>query len=45
MDIFESDDNSTPLTQEEKEGLKLSWITLRSELNQAEAQNIAESQI
>ena len=28
MDIFEADDNSTPLTAEEKDGLKLKWITL-----------------
>ena len=26
MDIFEADDNSTPLTAEEKDGLKLKWI-------------------
>lgn len=45
MDIFEADDNSTPLTAEEKEGLKLKWITLRSELNEAEARNIAQAQI
>lgn len=32
MGIFEADDNSTPLTAEEKNGLKLKWITLRSEL-------------
>ena len=44
MDIFEADDNSTPLTPEEKDGLKLKWITLRSELNEAEARNIAEAQ-
>lgn len=45
MDIFEADDNSTPLTTEEKDGLKLKWITLRSELNEAEARNIAQAQI
>lgn len=45
MDIFEADDNSTPLTAEEKDGLKLTWITLRSELNEAEARNIAQAQI
>ncbi len=45
MDIFETDDNSTPLTAEEKDGLKLKWITLRSELNEAEARNIAQAQI
>lgn len=45
MDIFEADDNSTPLTAEEKNGLKLKWITLRSELNEAEARNIAQAQL
>ena len=45
MDIFEADDNSTPLTPEEKDGLKLKWITLRSELNEAEARNIAQAQV
>ena len=45
MDIFEADDNSTPLTQDEKEGLKLKWITLRSELNEVEARNIAQAKV
>ena len=45
MDIFETDDNSTPLTADEKDGLKLKWITLRSELNEVEARNIAQAQI
>ena len=45
MDIFAADDNSTPLTTEEKNGLKLKWITLRSELNEAEAKNIAQAQL
>ena len=45
MDIFEADDNSTPLTAEEKNDLKLKWITLRSELNEAEARNIAQAQL
>ena len=45
MDIFEADDNSTPLTAEEKDGLKLKWITLRSELNEAEARNIEQAQV
>ena len=45
MDIFEADDNSTPLTAEEKNGLKLKWITLRSELNEAEARNIVQAQL
>ena len=45
MDIFEADDNSTPLTRSEKEGLKLNWITLRSELNKVEADNISLAKI
>lgn len=45
MDIFEADDNSTPLTAEEKDGLKLKWITLRSELNDSEARNIVQAQL
>nr|WP_318741428.1 hypothetical protein [uncultured Treponema sp.] len=45
MDIFEADDNSTPLTSDEKDGLKLKWIILRSELNEVEARNIAQAQI
>ncbi len=44
-DIFTADDNSTPLTPDEKEGLKLTWITLRSELNEAETRNILEAQM
>ena len=45
VDIFTEDDSSTPLSAEEKAGLKLKWITLRSELNEAEARNIAQAQI
>ena len=43
-DIFASDDNSTPLTPEEKEGLKLKWISLRGELNEAETRNIFDAE-
>ena len=32
------DDGSTPLTDEEREGFKLSYITTRGELNAAEQQ-------
>lgn len=44
-DIFVADDNSTPLTEEEKQGLKAKWITTRAELNEMEAQNIAKAEI
>lgn len=43
-DIFTSDDNSTPLTPEEREGLKPRWITLRSELNELETRNISDAE-
>lgn len=44
MDIFTQDDNSTPLSADEKAGLKLKWITLRSELNEVETRNILDAQ-
>lgn len=41
--IFDGDDDAnTPLTAEEREGLIPSYITLRSELNEAEQINIAQ---
>ena len=45
IDIFETDDNSTPLTEEEKHGLKAMWITTRAELNEMETKGIAEAEI
>lgn len=45
MDIFETDDNSTPLTEEEKQQLKAKWITTRAELNELETKGIAEAEI
>lgn len=42
--IFEADDNSTPLNEEEQQGLIPSWITTRSELNNAEASGIFEAE-
>ena len=45
IDPLEEQDNaSTPLTQEEREDLALSYITLRSELNDAEQANILEAE-
>jgi len=38
------DDANTPLTEEEKEGLIPSYITLRSELNEAEQANILDAE-
>ena len=42
--LVEEDDASTPLTEEEKEELIPSYITLRSELNEAEQRNILEAE-
>lgn len=38
------DDGSTPLTDEEREGFKLSYITTRGELNAAEQANILQAE-
>lgn len=42
--LEEQDDASTPLTEEEQEGLIPSYITLRRELNEAEQANILEAE-
>ncbi len=42
--LEEQDDASTPLTEEEREQLFPSYITLRSELNEAEQANILEAE-
>jgi len=41
--LAEQDDASTPLSPEEREGLILSYIALRGELNEAEQANILEA--
>ncbi len=45
MNIFETDDNSTPLTEEEKQQLKVKWITTRAELNELETREIAQAEL
>ena len=42
--LIEEDDTSTPLTRDEREELIPSYITLRSELNEAEQRNILEAE-
>ncbi|MCH7670526.1 MAG: mobile mystery protein B [Proteobacteria bacterium] len=42
--LTEEDEGSTPLTEEEKADLIPSYITLRSELNEAEQRNIIEAE-
>ncbi len=41
--LTEQDDAATPLSQEERDGLIPSYITLRGELNEAEQANIVEA--
>jgi len=40
---FDADDNATPLTPEERNGLIPTYVTLRGELNEIEQQNILEA--
>lgn len=42
--LFEADESSTPLTEEEQEGLIPTWISLRSELNAAERKGILSAE-
>lgn len=39
-DLFQEPEDATPLTPQEREGLRQSWITHRRDLNEAEQQNI-----
>ena len=40
-DLFDADDGATPLEPEERKGLLQTWITYRSDLNEAEQANIS----
>lgn len=42
-DLFAQPDDATPLTAEEREGLKQTWITTRADLNEAEQINIEKA--
>lgn len=42
--LFETDDAATPLSDEEKQGLIPTWITLRSELNEVERAGIIKAE-
>lgn len=44
-DAFYADDDATPLTPEERDGLIPTHITLRGELNELEQNNIAEANL
>lgn len=39
-DLFEEPEGATPLDPDEQEGLLLTWVTTRADLNQAEQDNI-----
>ena len=39
-DLFQEPENATPLEPEEREGLRLTWVTTRADLNAAEQDNI-----
>ena len=41
--LLPANDGATPLTDEEREGLKLSFVTTRGDLNAAEQQNIIKA--
>lgn len=41
-DLFQEPADSTPLTPHEREGLRLTWITHRRDLNEAEQDNIVK---
>lgn len=43
LDLFDAEDGQTELTHEEREGLKLAYVTFRAELNAAEQANIASA--
>jgi len=43
--MFEQDDVSTPLSEEERQGLIPSWVTFRHELNEVEQENIARATV
>lgn len=42
--LLTQEDGATPLSDEEREGLKLSYVTTRGDLNAAEQQNILKAQ-
>jgi Fic-DOC domain mobile mystery protein B len=39
-DLFQEPEDATPLAPEERDGLRLSWVTTRADLNVAEQDNI-----
>jgi hypothetical protein len=44
-DLFQADNNATPLTEAERADLIPTYISLRSELNELEQKNVAEAYV
>jgi Fic-DOC domain mobile mystery protein B len=44
-DLFDSAEGATPLDPDEREGLRLSWVTSRGDLNRAEQANIEKATV
>lgn len=44
-DLFQEPDDATPLTPQERDGLRQSWITHRRDLNEAEQENIVKGAV
>jgi Fic-DOC domain mobile mystery protein B len=41
--LFDTSDGNTPIDEDEAQGLRLSWVRTRGDLNEAEAANILEA--
>lgn len=44
-DLFDEGEGATPLDPDEREGLKVSWVTFRRDLNQVEQDNIQKATV
>ncbi|WP_441255682.1 mobile mystery protein B [Tardiphaga sp. 285_C5_N1_2] len=44
-DLFQEPEDATPLEPSERDGLLQSWITIRSDLNEAEQENIVKAAV
>ena len=42
-DLFQEPEDATPLALEERDGLRLTWVTTRADLNVAEQDNMEAS--
>ena len=44
-DLFDEDEGATPPDPDEREGLTVSWVTFRRDLNQADQDNIQKATV